>query len=129
MGPAVDRFHGDGLERYGPVGRTRWRSGRVSDARTYVVGNRLWWGGALFIAPIVAAIAHSPAAGGVAAVVLVLPAMLIFDTDRAWWSAEVKRLPEDKAMSKRETRLLTIWAAAGLGLGLVAAFALSSMAA
>lgn len=92
-------------------------------ARTYFIANRLWWGGALFIAPIVAAIIGDPLAGISAAFVLVLPAFVIFDTNRAWWSPEVKALPEDKDdRSARDLRLLTMSAACGLALGVVTAF-------
>ena len=91
-------------------------------ARTYFIANRVWWGAGLFIAPVVAAIFGDPLAGVVAAVVLVLPAFFIFDTDRGWWSAEVRAFPEDKDRSKSELRLLTIWAVGGLVLGVVIAY-------
>jgi hypothetical protein len=93
-------------------------------ARTYFVANRVWWAAALFIAPTVAALFGDPVAGVVAATVLVLPVFLVFDTDRGWWSAEVKALPQDKDRSRRELRLLTISAAVGLALGLVVAYLL-----
>ena len=91
-------------------------------ARTFFIANRLWWGGALFIAPIVAAIFGDPLAGVVAAGVLVLPVFIIFDTDRGWWSADVKAFPEDKDRTKTEIRLLTICAACGLAFGVVIAY-------
>jgi hypothetical protein len=75
-------------------------------ARTYFVGNRIWWAGALFLAPIVAVGAGSPVAGVVAAAILVLPAFVLFDTDRGWWSNEVRVLPHDKERSRKELRLL-----------------------
>ena len=90
--------------------------------RTYLIANRAWWGAALFIAPIVAAILGNPLAGVVAAAVLGLPAFVIFDTDRSWWSAGVRALPEDKDKSKSELRLLTICAAGGLAFGVVIAY-------
>jgi hypothetical protein len=93
-------------------------------ARTYFIANRLWWGGALFVAPIVAAMLGNPVAGVVAAAVLVLPAFIIFDTDRGWWSADVNVLPDDKDRSKSELRLLTICAACGLAFGIVIAYLL-----
>jgi hypothetical protein len=94
-------------------------------ARLYFVGSRLWWAVALFIAPVVGAIAGSPIVSIVAAGVLVLPAFLIFDTDREWWSDEVRRLPEDKRRSRAEVRWLTLWAVVGLGAGLAIARLLS----
>ena len=70
-----------------------------------------------------AAIFGDPLAGISAAFVLVLPAFVIFDTDRVWWSADIKALPEDKDdRSTRDLRLLTISAACGLALGVVIAF-------
>ena len=93
-------------------------------ARTYFVANRLWWGAALFLVPIVAATFGDPLAGVMAAAVLVLPAFIIFDTDRGWWSGEVKALPQDKDRSRRERLLLTVSAAVGLALGLVVAYLL-----
>ncbi len=89
--------------------------------RTYFLVNRLWWAGAMLLAPVVAAIAGDPLAGLLAAAVLALPAFAMFDTDRGWWSAEVKALPEDRERSRSERRILTIWAAGGLALGLVIA--------
>jgi hypothetical protein len=72
-------------------------------ARTYFVANRVWWAGALFLAPIVAAIVGTPVAGIVAAGILVLPAFVLFDTDRGWWSNEVRVLPQDKERSRTES--------------------------
>jgi hypothetical protein len=51
-------------------------------ARSYFIANRLWWAAALFVAPIVAALFGNPVAGVVAAGILVLPAFVLFDTDR-----------------------------------------------
>lgn len=93
-------------------------------ARTYFVANRVWWAGALFLAPIVAAVVGTPVAGLVAAGILLLPAFVLFDTDRGWWSNEVRVLPQDKERSRTELRLLTVCAAAGLALGLIVAFLL-----
>jgi hypothetical protein len=91
-------------------------------ARTYFVGNRIWWAGALLLAPIIAAVVGSPVAGLVAAATLVLPSFVLFDTDRTWWSSDVRLLPHDKERSRTEVRLLTLSAGAGLVLGVVTAF-------
>ena len=91
-------------------------------ARTYFVGNRIWWAGALFLAPIIAAIVGSPVAGLVAAGILVLPAFVLFDTDRSWWSGEVRTVPQDRERSRTELRLLTAFAGIGLALGVVIAY-------
>jgi hypothetical protein len=91
-------------------------------ARTYFVGNRIWWAGALFLAPIIAAVVGSPVAGVVAAAILVLPSFLLFDTDRTWWSSDVRLLPHDKERSRTEVRLLTLSAGVGLALGVVIAY-------
>jgi len=93
-------------------------------ARTYFVANRIWWAGALFLAPIIAAIFGSPVAGVAAAAILVLPAFVLFDTDRAWWSSDVRLLPQDKERSRTELRLLTLSAGAGLAVGVVVAYLL-----
>jgi hypothetical protein len=91
-------------------------------ARTYFLANRLWWAGALLVAPVIGAFAHDAAAGIVAAGVLVMPTLIVFDTDRRWWSDEVKQLPHRDAGSRTETWSLTIWAAGGLAAGLLIAF-------
>lgn len=91
-------------------------------ARTYFVGNRIWWAGALFLAPIIAAVVGSPVAGVVAAAILVLPSFVLFDTDRTWWSSDVRLLPQDKEGSRTEVRLLTISAGTGLALGVLIAY-------
>jgi hypothetical protein len=93
-------------------------------ANTYFIGSRVWWAAALFIAPIVAAVAGNVLIGIVVLSMLLLPAFIVFDTDRGWWSDEVKALPQDKDRSRHEVRLLTASAAVGLVLGLIAAFLL-----
>jgi hypothetical protein len=52
----------------------------------------------------------------------VLPGFVIFDTDRPWWSAAVKRLPEDQDRTRSENRKLTLWSAIALLAGLAIAF-------
>jgi hypothetical protein len=84
----------------------------------------MWWAGALFLAPVVAAIIGDPVAGVAAAAILVLPAFVLFDTDRAWWSNEVRALPQDRERSRKELRSLTACSLAGLVLGVVIAFLL-----
>jgi hypothetical protein len=90
-------------------------------AHTYFLGNRLWWAGALFLAPIIAAILGTLAAGAVAAGLLLLPTAVLFDTDRSWWSGEVRQLLQDKERSRTEVRLLTAFAGTGLVLGVAVA--------
>ena len=51
--------------------------------------------------------------GAAAASAFVLPALVIFDTGRAWWPREICELPRDSRRSRIETRKLTI--ATGLG--------------
>jgi hypothetical protein len=86
----------------------------------YFIANRLWWAGALFIAPVAAAVADSVVIGIVVLAGLLLAALLVFDTGRPWWSDEVKSLPQDRDRSRRELLPLTASAAVGLVLGLVA---------
>ena len=99
--------------------------GATLTGTTYFIANRIWWAAALFIAPVVAAVSGSVVIGIVVLSVLLLPAFLVFDTDRGWWSEEVKTLPQAKDRSRREVRLLTVSAAVGLVLGLVAAYLLA----
>jgi hypothetical protein len=98
--------------------------GAIVTGSTYFIANRILWAAGLFIAPVVAAVSGSVIVGMVVLSVLVLLAVLVFDTDRGWWSDEVRSLPQDKDRSRREVRLLTASAAVGLVLGLVAAFLL-----
>ena len=91
---------------------------------TFFIANRVWWGAALFMAPFMAAVVDSIAVGIGVLLVLVLVAAVVFDTDRGWWSDEVRALPADKDRSRREARLLTLTAGIGLVLGLAAAYAL-----
>jgi hypothetical protein len=76
----------------------------------------------LFLAPIVAAIVGNPVAGVMVAGILVLPAFVVFDTDRPWWSSDVRLLPQDKERNRTEVRLLTISAGTGLALGVLIAY-------
>lgn len=89
----------------------------------YFLANRAWWFTALFVGPIAAGIAGEPMVGIIAMAVLVLPALIVFDTDRHWWSQEVRRLPELQDRSRVEVRKLTLWSGIGLAAGLAIALA------
>jgi hypothetical protein len=93
----------------------------VDATRTYYLGSRVWWSLALLLGPVLGAMA----AGLVGAValtgLLVLPAFVVFDTDRRWWPDEVRRLPGDAARSRAEVRSLTLWG----GLALIAGILLA----
>ena len=102
-----------------------WRRiGGSRDSRRVLHRQPTLVGAALFIAPIVAAVSGSVLIGSVVLCVLILPVFIVFDTDRAWWSDEVKSLPQDRDSSRREVRLLTASAVVGLVLGVVAGFVL-----
>lgn len=101
----------------------RGRYDAIVSARTYFVANRLWWFGGLLLGPIVGGLAADPLIGIVATALLILPVFVIFDTDRPWWSDEVRALPADSDRGRREVRLLTTCAAIGLVGGLVVAIA------
>ena len=88
---------------------------------TYFLANRAWWFTALLIGPIAAGIAGEPMVGIVVTAVLVLPAFIVFDTDRQWWSTEVRRLPELQERSRAEVRKLTLWSGIGLAAGVAIA--------
>jgi hypothetical protein len=95
------------------------------NARTWSLGNRIWWSIALLVGPIAAAIVdEGPIAVQVAIAVtgtLLLPVFLIFDTDRSWWSDEVKQLPHDPQRSRAEVWKLTLWSGVALAIGLAIA--------
>src|SRR6476661_4717609 len=89
--------------------------------RGFFLGNRAWWFGALLIGPTIGALAGDAVIGVVATSLLILPVFVIFDTDRPWWSDEVRHLPDDSTRSRVEVRKLTISAAAGLLAGIALA--------
>jgi hypothetical protein len=95
----------------------------VGSLRTYFLGNRIWWSVALFAGPVVAAVTRDIILGLVVVSVLVLPSFVLFDTDRRWWTDEVRRLPQDPGRAQRETRKLTLWAGIALVAGLAIEFA------
>ena len=88
---------------------------------TYFVGNRIYWSVALFAGPVVGALTRNIPLTLVVVAVLLLPSFVLFDTDRPWWHDEVRRLSQDPARARRETRKLTLWA----GIALVAGFAIA----
>lgn len=88
---------------------------------TYFLANRAWWFTALLVGPIAAGIAGEPIVGVVVTAALVLPALIVFDTDRRWWSPEVRRLPELQERSRAEVRKLTLWSGIGLTAGVAIA--------
>ena len=87
---------------------------------TYFLANRLWWAGTLFIAPIIGTMTQPMVAIGVAGV-LALLSLLVLDTDRPWWSTEVRQVPSDQQRTQVERRKLTLWSLAGLLAGLAVA--------
>ena len=91
--------------------------------RTYFLGNRIWWSVALFAGPVAWAVTRDIVPALVVVGVFVLPSFVLFDTDRPWWPDQVKRLPQDPARTRRETRKLTLWAGIALLAGLAIAFA------
>lgn len=93
------------------------------DATTYFLGNRAWWCVVLFAAPVIGAITGAASVAFLVGAALLLPSFVLFDTDRGWWSDEVRRLPQDPARTRRETRKLTLWAGIALLAGLAIAFA------
>jgi len=89
---------------------------------TYFLANRIWWAVALLVGPIAGAVTGEPLVGVGVIGLLVLPALLIFDTDRSWWSGAVRRLPQQPERSRSETRKLTLWSGAALLTGLAIGF-------
>ncbi len=89
--------------------------------RVYFVGNRLWWSVALFVSPIVGAVTGQFPLAILTSLLLILPTLVLFDTDRPWWPEEVRRVQEDTDRSRSETRKLTLWAGIALAAGLAVA--------
>src|SRR5687768_3437317 len=87
----------------------------------YFLANRAWWFTALLVGPIVGAIIGELSVGIIVTAALVLPALIVFDTGRPWWSDQVRRLPEDPDRSRGEVRKLTLWSGIGLAAGLAIA--------
>jgi len=86
---------------------------------TYFRANRVWWSVALFIGPIAGAIAGEATVAIVATSALILPALVVFDTDRSWWPEAVRRLPQETAGTRAERWKLTLWSGVALLAGLV----------
>jgi hypothetical protein len=87
----------------------------------YYVANRILWAVALLVGPIAGAIAREPLVGVLVVGLFMLAALVFFDTDRSWWSAAIKRLPEDPDRSRSESRKLTVSSAIALLTGLAIA--------
>lgn len=96
--------------------------GRMGTLSTYFLANRTWWFTALLVGPIAGGIAGEPTVGIIVTAVLVLPALLVFDTDRRWWSEEIRRLPQLPERSRVEVQKLTFLSGIGLAAGLAIAF-------
>jgi hypothetical protein len=93
----------------------------VDAVSTYFLANRAWWFMALVVGPIAGAIAGEFEVGIIVTAVLVLPALILFDTGRPWWPEEVRRIPEVPDRSRNEVRKLTLWSGIGLAAGLAIA--------
>ena len=52
---------------------------------------------------------------------LLMPAFLILDEDRPWWSDELRRLAQDKERARPELRKLTVWSVIALLSGIAIA--------
>ena len=93
--------------------------------RTFFLGNRVVWAIAGFAAPLVLGATGSFAAALVAFGLLAIPSFVIFDTDRSWWSDEVRSLPMDEPRNRAERRALGVVTFAGVIAGTVAGVAVS----
>jgi hypothetical protein len=70
------------------------------------LGNRIWRSVALLVGPIASVVVNDATEGAPITIyvafaiavsgTLVLPVLVIFDTDRPWWSDAVKQLPHDR---------------------------------
>ncbi len=97
----------------------------MDGARGYFLGSRLWWSGALFFGPVVGSVTAGLVGAFALTALFALPSFVLFDTDRPWWSDEVRRLPEDAERTRVELRSLTLWSAAALVAGVVVAVGLA----
>ena len=86
---------------------------------TYLRANRVWWSVALFIGPIAGALSGEATVAIVATSVLILAALVVFDTDRSWWPEAVRRLPQQTESTRVERWKLTLWSVVALLAGLV----------
>jgi hypothetical protein len=90
--------------------------------RTYFLGNQVMWALALLLGPIAFALAGSPVFAVIVVGLFVLPSFILFDTDRPWWPAEVRDLPQDHQRSQAERWKLTISSGIALAIGFALAF-------
>ena len=98
---------------------------KVTDATTaYFIGNRLWWSVALLLSPIAGAIAGQPIVAIAVCTLAILPSFVLFDSDRKWWSEEVRDAQRDAARTRSETRKLTVASGTALLIGSAAALLL-----
>ncbi len=74
----------------------------------------------MFIGPISAALAGQVMVG----IALSVAGLVVFDTDRPWWPADVKQLPGEPEWTRRELRKLNLWSGAALLGGVAVAGAL-----
>jgi hypothetical protein len=93
----------------------------MSSPNSFFLGNRLWWSFGLFLGPVIGAFVRDPAMAFVASGILILPVFVIFDTDRPWWSDEIRRIEPKSEQSRREARKLTLWSGIALALGIAVA--------
>lgn len=84
-------------------------------------GNRLWWSAGLLVGPILGSLAGDLSLAFLATGLAILPAFVIFDTDRPWWPDAVRRLPKDAERSRAEVRKLTLWSGVALATGVLIA--------
>ena len=87
----------------------------------YFLANRVWWVVALLVGPIAGAVVNQPLVGIGITGLLLLASHVVFDTDRPWWPAAVKRLPQEPELSRSERAKLTLWS----GMALVAGMAIA----
>ncbi|HEV8529324.1 MAG TPA: hypothetical protein VGS60_17555 [Actinomycetes bacterium] len=97
----------------------------MGTARTYYLGSRIWWAAVLLVAPIFGALTGNIVGTLGVAVVLGVTANVLFDTNRPWWSEEVKRLPKDRERWRAEVRRLTVSSVAAGVIGLATALLLT----
>jgi hypothetical protein len=92
------------------------------DAETvFFRGNRVWWSAALLVGPISGALVGDVSLAFVVTGLAILPAFVIFDTDRPWWPDTVRQLPQNSERSRIELRKLTLSSGVALATGVLIA--------
>jgi len=83
----------------------------------FFLANRIWWSAAVLVGTIMAGMTgFVPLVVGLTSLLL-LPTVLIFDTDRNWWPDAVRTAAADGDRARAENRKLILWCVLALVAG------------